>query len=97
MAVMRDDEKMLQYGMGLMITAFLMMAVLQVCFRAQERARARMKSQIVRTQQEYAAARAHFSGQTRPDTLRVIVSEMFPKFETIGFKKNISANEIPIK
>jgi len=94
---MRDDEKMFQWGLGLMVAAFLMIAVFQVCFRAQERARARTKSQIVRTQQEFAQKRAYLSGLTRPENLRVIVTEMFPRFETIGFRKNINVNEIGLR
>jgi hypothetical protein len=94
---MRDDEKMFQLGIGLMVIVFLAIAVLQVSFRTQERARARTKLQIVRTQQEIAEKRAQLAGLMRPENLRSIVSEMFPRFETIGFRKNINANEIPIR
>jgi len=93
---MRDDEKMFQLGLGLMVIAFLVMAVFQVAFRTQERQRARVKSQIVRTQQEHAQKSAELSGLIRPENLRVMVAEMFPRFETIGFRKNINVNDIPI-
>ena len=93
---MRDDEKMFQWGVGLFILAFVLMAVLQVCFRAQERARSRVRADIVRAQQGYAEEQARFSALVRPEVLRSVVSEIFPKFEPIGFKKNITAGEIKI-
>ncbi|MCL2017757.1 MAG: hypothetical protein FWG80_03240 [Alphaproteobacteria bacterium] len=92
---MRDDEKMFHWGFGLFASAFVLMAVLQVCSRAQERARARTRADIIRAGQEYAEEQARFSALIRPEVLRSTVAEMYPKFEPIGFKKNITANEIP--
>ncbi|MCL2758224.1 MAG: hypothetical protein FWE64_02785 [Alphaproteobacteria bacterium] len=94
---MREDEKMFQLGLGLLIVAFIMIAAFQVAFRIQEKDRARTKTAIIRTQQEYAQKRAYFSGLLRPENLRGIVSMAFPRFETIGFGKNINIGEIPLR
>jgi len=94
---MRDDEKMFQWGVGLFVFAFVLIAALQVCYRVQDRARSRVRAEIVRTQQDYAESSARFSALTRPEVLRGIVAEMYPKFEAIGFKKNITISEIPAK
>ncbi|MCL1902328.1 MAG: hypothetical protein FWG18_01725 [Alphaproteobacteria bacterium] len=91
---MKEDEKMFQWGLGLFILVFVLIATLQVCFRVQDRARTRVKNEIIKTQQDYAEARAKFAALIRPEHLRGIVGEMFPKFEPIGFRKNITAAEI---
>ena len=93
---MRDDEKMLNWGGGLFALAFALMTLLQVCFRAQERQLARVTSERIRVQQDYAEENARFSALTRPEVLRGVVAEMYPKFEPIGFKKNITAGEIDL-
>ena len=91
---MRDDEKMFQWGFGLFMVVSIAMASLQVFSRAQERSLARTRADIVRIQQDFAEEQARFSGLIRPEILRGTVAEMFPKFEPIGFKKNITAEEI---
>jgi hypothetical protein len=93
---MNDDEKIFKWGLALMAAMFVIGAALQVCYRAQSRALARTNSAIVRTQQETAEAAAQLSALVRPEVLRGIVAEMYPRFESIGFKKNINAMEIPL-
>jgi len=94
---MHDDDKMFQIGFVMMVVAFMMIAILQISFRAQERARARTRAEIVRTQQEFAHKQALLSGLVRPENLRGIVAGLYPKFETIGFRKNINVNDIPVR
>jgi hypothetical protein len=93
---MNDDDKIFGWGVGMLATMFVLGAALQVCYRAQSRAMARTNADIVRTQQEIAQSQARFSALVRPEVLRGIVAEMYPSFESIGFKKNINAAEIPI-
>ncbi|MDR1207211.1 MAG: hypothetical protein LBK26_02245 [Rickettsiales bacterium] len=93
---MKEDEQMFQWGVGLFAAVFVLIAALQVCYRVQDRARTRVRNEIVKTQQEYAETQAKFSALIRPENLRSIVAEMFPKFEPIGFKKNITAGEIKV-
>jgi hypothetical protein len=94
---MYDDEKMFHIGFIMMIVVFIMIALLQISFRLQERDRARTRAEIVRTQQEFAARQTVLSGLVRPENLRGIVAGMYPRFEPIGFRKNITANEIPLR
>jgi len=94
---MREDEKMFHWGFGMFTTAFVLMAILQVFFRAQERARVRVRADIVRAGQEYAEERARFSALIRPEILRSTVAGMYPRFEPIGFQKNITAGEIRMR
>ncbi|MCL1891761.1 MAG: hypothetical protein FWF97_00480 [Alphaproteobacteria bacterium] len=93
---MKDDEKIFGWGVGLLAAMFVIGASLQVCYRAQSRAIARANAGIVRTQQETAEAQARLAGLVRPEVLRSVVAEMYPRFESIGFKKNINAMEIPL-
>jgi len=92
---MKDDEKIFQIGIGMLAAMFVLGATLQVCYRAQTRSLARLNAATVRTMQETAEAQARLAGLVRPEVLRSVVSEMYPKFESIGFKKNINATDIP--
>lgn len=94
---MREDELMFHWGLGLAIIAVVLAAVLQVCYRNQDRARARTRAQIVRVQQDIAENQTRFSSLVRPEVLRSIVIEMYPRFEPLGFKKTISVQDIPLK
>ena len=94
---LRDDEKMFQWGFGMFAFAFVLIAVLQVAFRTQERARNRVRAEFVQAQQDFAEKQTAFSALVRPEVLRGTVAEMYPKFEAIGFKKNININEIKVK
>jgi len=93
---MKDDEKMFQWGVGLFVGVFVLIAALQVLYRVQDRERKLVRRDIVRIQQDTAEASAKFSTDIRPDNLRIIVAQMEPQFEAIGFKKNINAGEIPM-
>ena len=93
---MKDDEKIFGWGVGLLAAMFVIGATLQVCYRAQSRAIARANAGIVRTQQETADAQAKLSALVRPEILRNVVNEMYPRFESIGFKKNINVMEISL-
>ena len=93
---MKDNEKIFHIGIGMLAAMFVLGAGLQVCFRAQTRSLARLNAATVRTQQETAEAQARLAGLVRPEVLRSVVSEMYPRFESIGFKKNINAGDIPL-
>ena len=94
---MRDDEKIFNIGVAAIIIVVIMMAIVQVANRQQERQRRSVRAEIVRTQQEFAARTSQVATLTRPENLRGIVSGMFPNFQTIGFTRNINANDIPLR
>ena len=92
--MMQDDEKMFHWGIGMVIAALAISAALQVSFRTQDKARARTRAQIVRTQQDIAEERAKFAALTRPEVLRSVVIEMYPKFAPLGFGKTVNVKDI---
>ena len=94
---MGDDEKMFQIGIWMLGAVVLLTVGLQVCYRTQHRARNRVHADIVRTQQEIAAAQANFASYVRPEILRNLVISISPKAEVISFNKSVSINELPIR
>lgn len=94
---MKDDEKIFRFGIGMVAAMFFIGIMLQVFYRAQSRERARTNAEIVRVQQETAEAQARLSAFVRPEVLRSVTSGMYPRFESIGFKKNINATDIPMR
>ena len=91
---MREDELMFHWGIGLAVAAVVLSAVMQVAYRTQDKARARTRAEIVRTQQNIAEEQTRFSSLVRPEVLRSVVIEMYPKFQPLGFGKTISAGDI---
>jgi len=94
---MYDHEKMFHIGTIMLAIAFIMVAVLQISFRLQERERTRTRAEIVRTQQDIAQRQIVLSGLISPENLRGITTGVFPGFQTIGFGRNINVNDIPIR
>lgn len=94
---MNEDEKMFNWGIGLAMAVLMLTAVLQVCYRVQDKTRARVRADIVRTQQETAVAAANFASFVRPEILRNLVTSIYPKTEVIGFNKSISIDDLPTR
>lgn len=91
---MGDDEKMLRIGAWFLGTVLLMSVVLQVSFRTQNRAINRVRRDIVHTQQKIALAEANFASLVRPEVLRNSVVGMFPKTESVSFRKTVAIDEL---
>lgn len=94
---MNEDEKMFHWGLGLAMFVLMLTAGLQVCYRIQDKNRAHIRREIVKTQQETAVAAANFASFVRPEILRNLVSSIYPKAEVISFNKSISIDELPDK
>ncbi len=94
---MREDEKMFQIGVWSLGLVLLMTSALQVCYRTQNRARNRIRAEIVETQQEYAANQANFAAYVRPEILRNLVVSIAPKSEVISFKKSVTIDQLPMR
>lgn len=92
---MNEDEKMFHWGLGLAMAVFMLTAVLQVCYRVQDKTRARVRKEIVQTQQEIAVAAANFASYVRPEILRNLVTSIYPKSEVISFNKSVAIDELP--
>ncbi len=92
---MGEDEKMFQIGLWACILVSVLAAVLQVCYRTQNRARNRVRAEIVKTQQEIAVAQANFASYVRPEILRNLVVSVYPKTEVISFHKSVAIDDLP--
>lgn len=92
-----ESEKMFNWGLGLVFAALMLTAVLQVCFRVQDKTRANVRAEIVKTQQDIAVASANFAAYVRPEILRNMVFGINPKSEVVSFNKSIAINDIPIR
>lgn len=93
---MDEESKMFKWGVGLAIFVFLLTAALQVSFRTNDKARARIRARIVETQQDIAERRAAFASFVRPEILRNLVFNIYPKSETVNFNKSISVNNLDV-
>lgn len=94
---MGESKKMLHIGFIAVCVVFMLSAVLQVCYRTQNRARNRVRTEIVKTQQEIALAKADFAAYVRPEVLRNIVSSVYQDTELIGYRKHVSIYDLPNK
>lgn len=91
---MGEDEKMFQIGLWSCVLVSVLAAILQVCYRTQNRSRNHIRSEIVRTQQDIAVAQANFASYVRPEILRNLVVSVAPKSETISFHKSITVDAL---
>lgn len=94
---MGEAKRMLHIGFWSVCLAFTMSAVLQVCYRTQNKMRNRVRSEIVQTQQDIALAQADFASYVRPEILRNMVTSVYPKVEVISFHKHVSVYDLPVK
>ena len=92
---MNEDEKMFRISMVLFILVMAMTFTLQLVYRIQNKELARVRNQIVETQQEIAIAQASFSASTRPEILRNLVMNTSPKAEVISFHKSVEIADLP--
>lgn len=92
---MNEDEKMFRIGIGMLIVMVALSVALQVCYRAQNRERERVRRDIVQTQQDIAVAQAKFAALVRPESLRNLVSGAVPHAEVISFHKSVEIGELP--
>ena len=92
---MGESKKMLNIGFWAVCLVFMLSAVLQVCYRTQNKVRNRVRSAIVQTQQDIASAQSDFSSYVRPEILRNMVISIYPKVEVVGYRKHISVYDLP--
>lgn len=94
---MGEAKRMLNIGLVSVCFVFMLSAVLQVCYRTQNKVRNRVRSAIVQTQQDIAVAQADFASYVRPEILRNLVTSVYPKAEVISFHKHVSVYELPTR
>lgn len=91
---MNEDEKMFQISLWMVGSVLLLTVGLQVCYRTQDRARARIRTETILTQQEIAARQANFASYVRPEILRNLVVSVAPKSEVISFNKSVQIDQL---
>lgn len=94
---MNEDIKMFHISLWMLGAVAMLTVALQVCYRTQDRARARVRSQIVQTQQEIAARQANFASYVRPEILRNLVVAISPKSEVISFQKSVQIGDLKMR
>ncbi|MDR0741457.1 MAG: hypothetical protein LBF28_01655 [Rickettsiales bacterium] len=94
---MNEDERMFNFGLGIAMSVLMLTAALQVCYRVQDKTRARVRADIVKTQQEVAVASANFASYVRPEILRNTVISVYPNAEVISFNKSVAIDELPAR
>ena len=92
---MNQDEKMFRIGVIMVIAMVAINVALQVCYRAQNSERKRVRRDIVQTQQDIAVAQAKFASLVRPESLRNLVSGVVPHAEVISFHKSVEIRDLP--
>ena len=94
---MTEDEKMFHIGIWAFGAVLALTIVLQVCYRTQNKARDRVRREIVQTQQQTAEMTANFAAYVRPEILRNLVISIHPKSEVISFQKSVAITDLAIK
>lgn len=92
---MNEDEKMLQIGIWSVIIMAVLVVILQVCYRTQNRVLNHIRADIIQTKQNIAVAETDFAAYVRPEILGSVVKLINPKSETVGFQKSVTINELP--
>ena len=93
---MRDDEKMFNLGVSMIIGVIALIMFLQVCYREQNRNLKYIHNTMETVQQETEIAETRFSSLTSGDLLRGSVVGLNPKAETVSFSKTVHIDEIPM-
>ncbi len=94
---MGEAKKMFYIGFWALCLVFMLSAVLQVCYRTQNKMRNRVRTSIVQTQQDIAVAQADFASYVRPEILRNLVTSVYPRAEVISFHKHVSVYDLPTR
>lgn len=93
---MRDDEKMLNLGITMLVSIVCLVAFLQVCYRVQESNLKSVRQSMEDTKREYDIAGTRFSALSSAGMLRGSVVEINPKAETVSFSKTVHIDDIPM-
>ena len=93
---MRDDEKMFNLGLCMLVGVVCLIVFLQVCYRVQNNNLAYIRSTMDDVKYEYAVAETKFSNLSSGESLRKKVVETRPNVETVSYSKTIHINDIPV-
>ena len=93
---MRDDEKMFNIGMAMILVVIAVIQILQVCYREQNNNLKGVRRAMANVRHEYSIAQTRFSALSSSDSLRNSVIGTNPKAEVVAYSKTININDIPM-
>lgn len=93
---MRDDEKMFNLGLCMLIGVVCLIAFLQVCYRVQNNNLEYVRSAMDDTKYDFATAETKFSNLSSGDSLRRVVTETHPNITTVSYSKTVHIDSIPM-
>lgn len=93
---MRDDEKMFNFGLCMLISVVCLIMFLQVCYRVQNNNLRYVRDSLDETRHGFAVAETKFSALSSGDSLRNCVVGINQKATTVSFSKTIHINDIPV-
>lgn len=93
---MRDDEKMFNIGIAMLMGVIFMIVFLQVCYRVQNNNLKIVRHDMEITQHESDVAGTKLSALVSADMLRSSVVETNPRAEIVSFSKTVHIDNIPM-
>ncbi len=93
---MRDDEKMFNIGIAMLMGVVFMIVFLQVCYRVQNNNLREVRHDMETTQHETDIAGTKLSALVSADMLRNSVIGTNPHAETVSFSKTVHIDNIPM-
>lgn len=93
---MRDDEKMFNLGLCMLVGVVCLIVFLQVCYRVQNNNLAYIRNTMDDVKYEYAMAETKFSNLSSGESLRRKVVEIYPNTTTVSYSKTIHIDDIPM-
>lgn len=93
---MRDDEKMFNIGVAMLMGVVFMIVFLQVCFRVQNNNLRSVRHDMETTQHDLDVYGTRLTGLIAADKLRSSVVETNPRAEVVSFSKTVHIDNIPM-
>lgn len=93
---MRDDEKMFNIGVAMLLGLVCLIVFLQVCYRVQNNNLKSVRNDMEITKNEMDRAGTKLSALLSGDSLRSSVVEVDKRAQTVSFSKTIHIDDIPM-
>ena len=93
---MRDDEKMFNIGVAMLMAVVFIIGFLQVSYRVQNNNLKSVRQDMENTKYEIDIAKTKLSALSAADSLRGSVIGINPKAEIVSFSKTVHIDNIPM-
>lgn len=94
---MRDDEKMFNLGLCMLIGVVCLIVFLQVCYRVQNSNLAYVRGAMDDVKYKYASLETRFSNLSSGDSLRQFVLATHPNAVVVSYSKTVHIDDIPME